>query len=196
MSLTQQDTKILAEAVVKALDPKFKKIDWQLEQVDKRFGQIDQRLEQVDKRFGQIDQRFEQVDKRFGQIDQRFEQVDRRFVQIDQRFDKVDLHFKDLRLEIGDMIAPLATQTELNSLKDGVAGLNGRFDEFEDGFNQFAGNMAVFQSRVTLRFDHVDEKLEDHVNLIKKVYEQVGSHSQELRNHGRRLARLEKTPQA
>lgn len=40
MALTKQDTKKLVIAVVKALEPKFEKIDLQFEQVDNRFEKM------------------------------------------------------------------------------------------------------------------------------------------------------------
>lgn len=173
MALTKQDTKNLAGAVVKALEPKFK--------------QIDRRFEQVDRRFEQVDKRFEQVDKRFEQVDRRFEQVDKRFEQVDERFGKVDGQFKGMSLEIGTMFKQVPTKREFDELKER---LEERFENLEVRHEQLAGDLAVFESKVTTAFTHVEERFQDQEKMIKQGFEQIGILSAQGRMHSEQIAKI------
>lgn len=102
----------------------------------------------------------------------------------------LDPKFKKLTIEIGDMIAPLATKEELET---GTSRLDFRIDEFEDRFEQFAGNVGLFESRVIQRFDDIDEKLLKHDDKFEQIIEHVKGHSALLRNHETRITALEKT---
>ena len=100
----------------------------------------------------------------------------------------LDPKFKELNIEIGNMIAPLATKDELQKLDNKI---NGRIDEFEERFQQFAGDTAVFQTQVINRFDNLDEKLSEHDDQFKQIIKQVGAHSTQFRDQESRIKALE-----
>lgn len=110
---------------------------------------------------------------------------------LDPKFKSIDKRFKKLSIEIGDMIAPLATKHELNVLVNELTGLNGRVDDLEERFHEFAGSVGVFESRVIQRFDDIDEKLQEHDTQFGHIIEHLGKHSAQLRNHETRITRLE-----
>ncbi len=143
-----------------------------------------------------LDPKFKQIDKRFEQVDKRFEQIDHQFKQITGQFKGVDDRFTKLHLEIGDMIAPLATKEEFHKeiarLNGRIDQFEGRIDQFEDRFEQFAGSTGVFQSRVIVRFDDLDDKLKEHDQQFERIIKTAGTHSETLRHHSQRIAKLEK----
>ena len=104
----------------------------------------------------------------------------------------LDPKFKKMNLEIGGMFKNVPTKQEFNELKDEVARIDGKIDDIIDRHEQFAGNMADFQSKVVTAFTHVEEQFKDQTKLIKQGFEQVGNLSTQVRNQEIQITKLKK----
>lgn len=109
---------------------------------------------------------------------------------LDPKFKKIDKQFEDRNIEIGDMIALLATKQELVALE--IKDINQRLDDAEEKFNDFTADAASFESKVVTAFTHVEEQFKDLKQLIKQGHQHVGTHSEKLRKHETRILNLEK----
>lgn len=164
MALTKKDL----QQIVKALDPKFKQIDQQFKDVHMEMGNMGNRLNALD-RLDVLDklaskEELKSLEKKVDNMSNRLDGIDSRLDGIDNRLHGIDTRFDDLDISI---------------------------DDFVDRYEQFAGNMADFQSKVIVRFSHLDAKLEEHDQQFERIIKHVGGHSTLLRNHEQRITKLE-----
>jgi chromosome segregation ATPase len=115
-----------------------------------------------------VERRLDNVDRRLEDVDRRLDTVDTRLDKVDSRLDRLETKVDVLGAELSDVKARMATKAELEQVRDDMKRLA---EAQQAGFQQLSRQMVDFGK-------HWDMKW--------------AVHDLAIRDHGKRIARLER----